>query len=167
MFILNLCILIWWMYQDWEMLRFLQSLKSLLRVSNAVALITFPATLLKPSMAIRWQHLADILISVEAVLGKFIIRFLRMRWQLICFVWKFGVKAPFDNYLRHHSAQRKWCGNSHQTWNGLVKSRLGFRFWTYHALSPYMWTHFFPWSPPDLECTHGGLCWQHKASCLL
>jgi elongator complex protein 4 len=53
---------------DWEMLRFLQSLKSLLRVSNAVALITFPATLLTPSMAIRWQHLADILISVEAVL---------------------------------------------------------------------------------------------------
>jgi hypothetical protein len=42
-------------------------------------------------MAIRWQHLADILISVEAVLGKFFIRSLTMRWQLICFVWKFGV----------------------------------------------------------------------------
>jgi len=44
--------------------------KSLLRVSNAVAIITFLATLLTPSMAIRWQHFADILISVEAVLGK-------------------------------------------------------------------------------------------------
>jgi hypothetical protein len=44
--------------------------KSLLRVSNAVAIITLLATLLTPSMAIRWQHFADILISVEAVLGK-------------------------------------------------------------------------------------------------
>ncbi|CAK9237009.1 unnamed protein product [Sphagnum troendelagicum] len=42
--------------------------KSLLRVSNAVAIITFLATLLTPSMAIQWQHFADILISVEAVL---------------------------------------------------------------------------------------------------
>ncbi|CAK9882871.1 unnamed protein product [Sphagnum jensenii] len=42
--------------------------KSLLRVSNAVAIITFLATLLTPSMAIWWQHFADILISVKAVL---------------------------------------------------------------------------------------------------
>lgn len=41
-----------------------------MRASNSVAVITFPASLLKPSMAVRWQHFADILLSVEAVLGE-------------------------------------------------------------------------------------------------
>lgn len=35
-----------------------------------MAVITFPASLLRPTMAIRWQHFADILLSVEAVLGE-------------------------------------------------------------------------------------------------
>jgi len=45
-----------------------------------VAIITFLATLLTPSMAIWWQHFSDILISVEAVLGKLIIRALRIQY---------------------------------------------------------------------------------------
>lgn len=53
--------------KDWESLGFLQSLKGLLRASNAVALITFPAALLTPSFAVRWQHMADILLSIESV----------------------------------------------------------------------------------------------------
>lgn len=57
-------------YQDWEILAFLQALKGIVRASNSVAVITFPASLLKPSMAVRWQHFADILLSVEAVLGE-------------------------------------------------------------------------------------------------
>lgn len=56
--------------QDWESLGFLQSLKGLLRASNAVALITFPAALLTPSFAVRWQHMADILLSIESVTGS-------------------------------------------------------------------------------------------------
>lgn len=53
--------------KDWEMLGFLHSLKGLLRASNAVAFITFPASLLAPSFSVRWQHMADILLSVEAI----------------------------------------------------------------------------------------------------
>ena len=51
------------------MLRFLQSLKGLVRASNTVAMITFPASLLSSNFSVRWQHMADILLSVEAVPG--------------------------------------------------------------------------------------------------
>lgn len=54
-------------YKDWEMLAFLYFLKGLLRASNAVALLTFPASLLAPSFSLRWQHMADVLLSVEAI----------------------------------------------------------------------------------------------------
>lgn len=53
--------------KDWELLGFLLSLKGLLRTSNAVAFVTFPVALLASSFAVRWQHMADILLSVESV----------------------------------------------------------------------------------------------------
>ncbi|XP_028103910.1 elongator complex protein 4 isoform X3 [Camellia sinensis] len=52
---------------EWEMLSFIRSLKSMVRSSNAVALITFPPSLVSPSIAKRWQHLADTLLSVRAI----------------------------------------------------------------------------------------------------
>ncbi|XP_073392413.1 elongator complex protein 4 isoform X1 [Physcomitrium patens] len=55
---------------DWELLAFLHSLKGIVRTSNSVAVITFPASLLRPTMAIRWQHFADILLSVESALDE-------------------------------------------------------------------------------------------------
>ncbi|KAF9618765.1 hypothetical protein IFM89_002460 [Coptis chinensis] len=42
-------------------------LKSMLRSSNAVAVITFPSSLLSPSLSKRWQHMADTLLSVRAI----------------------------------------------------------------------------------------------------
>ncbi|XP_028114974.1 elongator complex protein 4-like [Camellia sinensis] len=52
---------------EWEMLSFIRSLKSMVRSSNAVAVITFPPSLVSPSIAKRWQHLADTLLSVRAI----------------------------------------------------------------------------------------------------
>ncbi|KAL2636430.1 hypothetical protein R1flu_007909 [Riccia fluitans] len=52
---------------EWEMMAFLNQLKSTLRKTRAVAFISFPPALLKPSFSARWQHLADVLLSVEAV----------------------------------------------------------------------------------------------------
>ncbi|EOY33378.1 Paxneb protein-related [Theobroma cacao] len=52
---------------EWDMLSFIRSLKSMVRSSNAVALITFPPSLLSPSFCKRWQHLADTLLSVRAI----------------------------------------------------------------------------------------------------
>ncbi|XP_057962185.1 elongator complex protein 4 isoform X2 [Malania oleifera] len=52
---------------EWEMLSFIRSLKSKLRSSNAVALITFLPSLLSPSFSKRWQHMADTLLSVRAI----------------------------------------------------------------------------------------------------
>ncbi|XP_057815594.1 elongator complex protein 4 isoform X1 [Cryptomeria japonica] len=52
---------------DWEMLLFLKTLRAMLRASNAVAMITFPSSLLSPSFCTRWQHLADIVLSVKAI----------------------------------------------------------------------------------------------------
>ncbi|CAL5371655.1 unnamed protein product [Camellia sinensis] len=49
------------------MLSFIRSLKSMVRSSNAVAVITFPPSLVSPSIAKRWQHLADTLLSVRAI----------------------------------------------------------------------------------------------------
>lgn len=56
-------------YSDmgWDMLSFIRSLKSMIRSSNAVAVITFPPSLLSPSFSKRWQHLSDTLISVRAI----------------------------------------------------------------------------------------------------
>ncbi|GAA0170161.1 hypothetical protein LIER_24483 [Lithospermum erythrorhizon] len=53
--------------KDWEMLSFIRSLKSILRSSNAVAILTFPPSLLSPYFLKRWQHLADTLISVKTI----------------------------------------------------------------------------------------------------
>ncbi|XP_022132387.1 elongator complex protein 4 [Momordica charantia] len=52
---------------EWEMLSFLRSLKSMLRSSNAVAVVTFPPSLLLSSFSKRWQHMADTLLSVKAI----------------------------------------------------------------------------------------------------
>lgn len=52
---------------DWDMLSFIRSLKSMLRSANAVAIITFPSSLLSPSFCKRWQHMADVLLSVKAI----------------------------------------------------------------------------------------------------
>ncbi|KAK9949341.1 hypothetical protein M0R45_004870 [Rubus argutus] len=52
---------------EWDMHSFLRSLKGMLRSSNAVAVVTFPPTLLSPSSSIRWQHMADTLLSVKAI----------------------------------------------------------------------------------------------------
>lgn len=52
---------------DWDMLSFIRSLKSMIRASNAVAVISFPASLLSSSFLKRWQHLADTLLSVRAI----------------------------------------------------------------------------------------------------
>ncbi|KAF5958789.1 hypothetical protein HYC85_006014 [Camellia sinensis] len=49
------------------MLSFIRSLKSMVRSSNAVAVITFSPSLVSPSIAKRWQHLADTLLSVRAI----------------------------------------------------------------------------------------------------
>ncbi|KAK6923856.1 Elongator complex protein 4, partial [Dillenia turbinata] len=53
---------------DWDMLSFIRSLKSMIQSSNAVAVITFPPSLLSPSFCKRWQHLSDILLSVPVIL---------------------------------------------------------------------------------------------------
>ncbi|KAG5237463.1 hypothetical protein OIU76_012236 [Salix suchowensis] len=52
---------------DWDILSFIRSLKSMLRSANAVAIITFPPSLLSPSFCKRWQHMADVLLSVKAI----------------------------------------------------------------------------------------------------
>ncbi|KAL3527576.1 hypothetical protein ACH5RR_012236 [Cinchona calisaya] len=53
--------------KEWDMLSFIGSLKSLVMSSNAVAVITFPPSLVSPAVLKRWQHLADTLLSVRAV----------------------------------------------------------------------------------------------------
>ncbi|KAL6339193.1 hypothetical protein AAG906_024344 [Vitis piasezkii] len=52
---------------EWDMLSFIRSLKGMIRDSNAVAVITFPPSLLSPSSSKRWQHIADTLLSVKAI----------------------------------------------------------------------------------------------------
>ncbi|CAI0443680.1 unnamed protein product [Linum tenue] len=52
---------------EWEMLSFIRALKSTVRSANAVAIITFPSSLVSPSFCKRWQHLADCLVSVKAI----------------------------------------------------------------------------------------------------
>lgn len=53
--------------QDWHMVSFIRSLRAMIRSSNAVAVITFPTSVLSPSFSKRWQHLADTLLSVRAI----------------------------------------------------------------------------------------------------
>lgn len=55
------------------MLSFIRSLKRMVRSSNAVVFLTFPASLASPSFSKRWQHLADTLLSVKAIPGMFLI----------------------------------------------------------------------------------------------
>ncbi|CAN0841236.1 Elongator complex protein 4 [Linum grandiflorum] len=52
---------------EWEMLSFIRSMKSIVRSTNSVAMITFPSSLFSPSCCKRWQHLADCLVSVKAI----------------------------------------------------------------------------------------------------
>lgn len=53
--------------KEWDMLSFIRSLKSMVRSSNAVAFLTFPASLVSSSVSKRWQHLADTLLSVKSI----------------------------------------------------------------------------------------------------
>ncbi|WOL14499.1 elongator complex protein 4 [Canna indica] len=52
---------------DWDMVAFIRFLRSIVRSSNAVAVLTFPSSYLPPSFLKRWQHLADTLLSVRAI----------------------------------------------------------------------------------------------------
>uniref|UniRef100_A0A0E0LDU9 Elongator complex protein 4 n=1 Tax=Oryza punctata TaxID=4537 RepID=A0A0E0LDU9_ORYPU len=54
-------------HSDWDMVSFIRSLKAMVRTSNAVAVITFPNTVLSSSFCKRWQHLADTLLSIKAI----------------------------------------------------------------------------------------------------
>lgn len=51
------------------MLSFIRLLKSMLMVSNAVAIVTFPPSMLSPSSSTRLQHMADTLLSIKAIPG--------------------------------------------------------------------------------------------------
>ncbi|XP_042037283.1 elongator complex protein 4-like isoform X1 [Salvia splendens] len=53
--------------REWEMLSFVRSLKSVVRLSNAVAVVTFSPSLVSTTFSIRLQHLADTLVSVKAI----------------------------------------------------------------------------------------------------
>ncbi|KAG2305889.1 hypothetical protein Bca52824_025637 [Brassica carinata] len=50
-----------------DMLSFIRLLKSMLMVSNAVAIVTFPPSMLSPSSSTRLQHMADTLLSIKAI----------------------------------------------------------------------------------------------------
>ncbi|CAN1219164.1 Elongator complex protein 4 [Linum perenne] len=52
---------------EWDMLSFIRSLKSIVRSTNSVAMITFPSSLVSPPICKRLQHLADCLLSVKAI----------------------------------------------------------------------------------------------------
>ena len=51
------------------MLSFVRSLKGMVRSSNAVAVVTFPSTLLSLSTSKQLEHMADTLLSVRAIPG--------------------------------------------------------------------------------------------------
>ncbi|KAK9110772.1 hypothetical protein Sjap_018832 [Stephania japonica] len=52
---------------EWDMVSFIGSLKNMVRSSNAVVVVTFPPSLISPSLSKRWQHMADTLLSVRAI----------------------------------------------------------------------------------------------------
>lgn len=51
------------------MLSFIKALRSMVRSSNAVAVVTIPTSVLSASFSRRWQHMADTLLSVRAIPG--------------------------------------------------------------------------------------------------
>ncbi|GMH19065.1 hypothetical protein Nepgr_020906 [Nepenthes gracilis] len=53
--------------KDWDMVSFIKYLKGMIRFPDAVAMITFPHSLLSTSFSKRWQHLVDTLFSVRAI----------------------------------------------------------------------------------------------------
>ncbi|KAK2978740.1 hypothetical protein RJ640_003899 [Escallonia rubra] len=55
---------------EWGMLSFIRFLKSMVRSSNAVAVLTFPHSPVSPSFSKILQHLADTLLSVTALQGS-------------------------------------------------------------------------------------------------
>ncbi|KAL8171029.1 hypothetical protein V2J09_022833 [Rumex salicifolius] len=82
--------------QDWDMLSFIKSLKYLIRSSNAVAIVSYPHSVLSPSFSKRWQHLADTVISVRAIPGC--IYFSRTMFNLILNC-NFNVNSDEDKEL--------------------------------------------------------------------
>ncbi|CAL9040938.1 elongator complex protein 4-like [Musa acuminata AAA Group] len=52
---------------DWDLVAFIRFLRSIIRSSNVVAVVTFPTSFLLPAFLKRWQHLADTLLSVRAI----------------------------------------------------------------------------------------------------
>lgn len=52
---------------EWDVLSFIGYLKSMLWSANAVAVVTFPPSLLSETFCKRLQHMADILLSVKAI----------------------------------------------------------------------------------------------------
>ncbi|KAK9110964.1 hypothetical protein Scep_018483 [Stephania cephalantha] len=52
---------------EWDMVSFIRSLKNMVRSSNAVAVVTFPPSLISLPLSKRLQHLADTLLSVRAI----------------------------------------------------------------------------------------------------
>ncbi|CAL9135169.1 elongator complex protein [Musa troglodytarum] len=52
---------------DWDLVAFIRFLRSIIRSSNVVAVVTFPTSFLSPAFLKRWQHLADTLLSVRAI----------------------------------------------------------------------------------------------------
>lgn len=96
--------------QEWEMLSFIRSLKSMVRYSNAVAVITFPPALVSPSFSKRWQHLADTLLSVKAIPG------IPLAWyHLVTYV-----KDDPQSALFYQMRTRNWrtCSRVIMTWLG-------------------------------------------------
>ncbi|KAL3752622.1 elongator complex protein 4 [Eucalyptus grandis] len=53
--------------KEWHVLSFIRSLRSMIRSSNAVVILSFPPSLLSPSFSKRLQHMADTLLSVRAI----------------------------------------------------------------------------------------------------
>ncbi|XP_075493061.1 elongator complex protein 4 [Primulina tabacum] len=53
--------------KEWDMLSFVRSLKNVVRLSNAVAVVTFAPSLVSSTFSKRLQHLADTLVSVKAI----------------------------------------------------------------------------------------------------
>jgi len=80
--------------QEWGMLSLIRSLKSKLRSANAVAVITFPPSLLSPSFCKRWQHMADVLLSVRAIPG---LLFLTSAFALFILVFKLLNRCSFPD----------------------------------------------------------------------
>lgn len=53
------------------MLSFVRSLRSVVRLSSSVAVVTFSPSLVSTTFSVRLQHLADTLVSVKAIPGVY------------------------------------------------------------------------------------------------